>query len=302
MSDEYEIPDDTKVLVATPNFTNSFNATVHTNHIECVCQWIKHELDFNWTIIGRSFVHFARTQLCQIAVEGGFTHIFWVDDDAVIQPEFLPRFIAHDKDVVIAPYPMRKMPHEIGILESTNGNYHDHANYRNLTLDDMDKGLVEVDGGGTHCMLIKTSTLLKQGPVTDNGIIPDELLEAFKDMTPENQLLAEQFIGKKPMGDISMKEEDDLGIPYFIMPKTGTEDMYWCYKAKRKGVEIWCDTDVWADHMGFTPVVTKQWSEHAKSNAVDQDAAKQKHMDIIPGDTDKRRHLSIMRDANVSLA
>jgi hypothetical protein len=41
------------------------------------------------------------------------------------------------------------------------------------------------------------------------------------------------------------------------MPKRGTEDMYWCYRAKRKDIEILCDTDVFAAHLGFAPVITK---------------------------------------------
>tara|TARA_R110000824_G_scaffold227532_2_gene415335 strand:+ start:1812 stop:2717 length:906 start_codon:yes stop_codon:yes gene_type:complete len=298
---EYNLSDDIKVLVATPNYMNQFHATVHANHIECATSWTKWGIDFNWTIVGRSFVHFARTQMCQVAVEGGFTHILWLDDDAVIDPEFLPRFIKHDKEVVIAPYCMRKMPHEIGVLSSTVGDFHNHDSYENMTLGDMGQGVIEVDGGGTHCMLVKVSTLVHKGEGTDEVTVPQELHDAFAKLSPEDALLAKQFLGEPPKGNRTFQEEDKDGLPYFVMPKTGTEDMYWCYRAKRKGIKIWCDTDVFADHMGFTPVVTKGWREHAENQLALLPASEKPYLTIIPGDTDKRSHNSMSREADVSL-
>lgn len=299
----YEIPDDTKVLIATPNYQNIFESQVHANHIDCVDTWIRGGLNFSWTIIGRTFVHFARTQMCQVAMEGGFTHILWLDDDAIIDPNILPRFIEHDKDVVIAPYPLRKMPHEIGVLKSTTGNFHDHPSYKNITIADLDQGLIEVDGGGTHCMLIKTSILQMAGETTDDGVIPDELYEIMDRIeNDEDRILAKNYIGVKPdTSNRSFEEEDNQGIPYFVMPKRGTEDMYWCYRAKRKGIEIWCDTDVFADHMGFTPVITRAWREHAENSISPDRLKEQTKLSIIPGSTDKHSKFEIHRDEAVNL-
>lgn len=301
MPEVYEIPDNIKVLVATPNYTNTFHATVHSNHVECADVWSDGGIDYNWTIIGRSFVHFARTQMCQVAVEGEFTHIFWLDDDAIISPDILPRFIDHDKDVVIAPYCMRKMPHEIGVLKSTSGDFHDHESYKNLDVEDMNQGLVEVDGGGTHCMLIKTETLLHQGESTDDNVLPPVLYEAFEKLNDQERMLAKQFLGDPPKQNQSFQEEDKAGVPYFVMPKSGTEDMYWCYRAKRKGIKIWCDTDVFAGHMGFVPVVTLAWREHAKSELAQTDEIQRKHLSIIPGDTDTRDHYALVKNKAANL-
>tara|TARA_R110000824_G_scaffold372146_4_gene562259 strand:- start:948 stop:1856 length:909 start_codon:yes stop_codon:yes gene_type:complete len=301
LPESYEIPDDTKVLIATPNFTNTFHATVHTNHVECADVWSKGGIDYNWTIVGRSFVHFARTQLCQVAVEGGFTHIFWLDDDAIIDPNILPRFIAHDKDVMIAPYCMRKMPHEIGVLKATSGDFHDMESYVNLDVEDMNQGLIQVDGGGTHAMLIKVETLTRKGESTDDNVLPPQLYEAFNKLDKSERLLAKQFLGDPPKGNQSFQEEDKSGVPYFVMPKSGTEDMYWCYRAKRKGIEIWCDTDVFSGHMGFVPVVTKAWREHAKAELTHTDETQRKYLQIIPGDTDARNPYAVVKDKAANL-
>lgn len=265
---DYSAPDGTKVLVATPNYMNMFNAEAHTSHVACAMAWTEWGIDFTWSIIGRSFVHFARTQMCHAAVDGKFTHILWLDDDAVIDPEILPRFLTHDKNVVIAPYCLRKMPYEIGVLRSDTGDFHDHTTYKNLTLSDMDQGLIQVDGGGTHCMLIKVDTLHKQGPSIE-----------------------EAGLGK---GFSSFMEEDLQGHAYFIMPKAGTEDMYWCYRSKLKGIEIWCDTDSWADHVGFTPVITKSYRQHVEDHSSEwTETIDTTKMTIIPGSTGLRNPTEI---------
>lgn len=266
-----------RVLVGTPNYTNTFSAEVHVNHSEAMVAWAKMGLSFNNVIVGRTFVHFARTQLTQIAEEGEFTHIYWLDDDATIEPDHLPRLIMHDKDIIITPYPMRRPPHEIGVLVSSTGNFREHESYRNLEIKDMDQGLIQVDGGGTHAMLVKTSVLYKIGPC-DEGAQTDEWY--------------------------SLKAENELGRPYFMMPKTGTEDMYFCYRAKIKGVEVWCDTDIFAGHVGFPPVVTRAYREAmedvARSPAKAKNTIPVLHM-REDGDNVRSRHgqVSTMRSAEV---
>lgn len=219
-----------KVLVATPNYTNLFPSEVYGSHMSCVQEWTKLGIDFKWMVIGRTFVNFARTQACEYAIDGGYTHILWLDDDAVVSHKILPQFLKHDKDVVISPYPMRRPPHEIGILSSLTGDYRDVEQYGNWQIKDMLQGLKECDGGGTHCMLMKVACL--------------------------TEVFGESVLEGEGVGDEeSMKTESDLGYPFVVMPKVGTEDMYMCYRLKLKGVKIWCDTDVFASHVGFSPVI-----------------------------------------------
>jgi len=230
---------DAKVLIGTPNYMNMFWSEVHSNHIESAVEWKGQGIDFNWMIVGRSFVHFARTQVCDAAINGKFTHVFWVDDDAIIPPNTLKRFIEHDKDVVVAPYPMRKPPHEIGILSHPDGDFHDHSGYRNWTPDDLNKGMVQCDGAGTHCMLIKVDILNKlYGPIAAQS----------------------REEGMSVQG--TLEDENKNGLPYFVMPKVGTEDMYFCYRVKCKGGEIWCDTDIFAGHVGFAPLIRREHSDY----------------------------------------
>ena len=353
MPDEvtYELPDDVHVLVATPNYTNLFSSEAHTNHIECVSEWKKWGVKYNWMIVGRAFVHFARSQQCQTALDGDFSHIFWVDDDCMIDPEILPRFLSHDKDVVIAPYPMRKSPFEIGILssrqfrctscgelticddevtspetmecsacgETAHRDFHEHSAYRNITASDLDQGLVSVDGGGTHAMLIKTSILRnargfkapKPGDPVDpeNDSYPHGAVELYQKMhglfdSLDEQNLIDHYIGELPDQSRTFEEEAESGAkPFFIMPKVGTEDMLWCYRAKCKGVEIYADTDVFANHIGFPPVITRGFTEQAEAMKKDPENNRLPPGQVVlqkVGDRG-RDHMTIKADASASL-
>jgi hypothetical protein len=209
-------------------------------------------------VIGRSFVHFARTQACETALLGGFTHIFWLDDDAIVSPDLLPKYLLHDKDVIITPYFMRRPPYECGVLKSTTGDFHDHASYRNLTTADLHQGLIEVDGGGTHAMLVRVETLQKRGDNDQPESCDPRLRSFIEKLSPADRDLVEHHVGTLPDETLTMEEENTRGIkPFFIMPKVGTEDMLWCYRAKRKGVKIWCDTDATSGHVGFPPVIVE---------------------------------------------
>lgn len=253
-----------RVLVSTPNYTNTFSAEVDTNRIECAVAWTKAGINFKMVVHGRNFVHFARSQACHLAILGNFTHVLWLDDDAIIDPELLPRYLRHDKDVMVTPYFMRRPPYECGILKSTTGQTHDHRTYENLTYKDLHQGLIEIDGGGTHAMLMKTSVLMKHGdPASEAAMDPN--LRAFLDtLSDEERRLIDHHLATLPNESRSLQEENDLGIrAYFIMPKYGTEDMLFCYRLKKKGVQIWCDTDATSGHVGFAPIITEALHVHA---------------------------------------
>lgn len=352
-----------KVLVATPNYTNLYTAEAHKNHLECAVEWTKlglnlekaediaERLGFNWAVIGRTFVHFARTQMCQAAIDGGFTHIFWLDDDAIIAPSILPRFVDHDKEVVIAPYPMRRPPFEVGILSSTSyrcrkcnkrtlysgdgapilarqaqcaacgstdmwRDFHNHRAYRNFTLADLDQGLIDVDGGGTHAMLVKTECLVEargyappkpgEGLPAENYSYAPEMVEAMNEIhrLPESvRKVIDHYVGNLPDQSLTFKEEDDGGKPFFMMPQVGTEDMYWCYRAKCKGVGIYCDTDVFADHVGFAPVITKEFlkaMDRRKGGFIPVSDGNDKVL-LVPAGVTARDHTGIRKDAVANL-
>jgi hypothetical protein len=264
---------------------NLFSAEVHMNHVECAVAWTKADIHFKWLVIGRTFVHFARSQACHLALLGNYTHILWLDDDAIISPDLLARYIAYDKDIVITPYFMRRPPYECGVLKSTTGDFHDHRTYRNLTTADLHQGLIEVDGGGTHAMLIKTSVLQKAGSNESTDACDPRLRAFVNGLTEEERLIVDHHVGTLPDESMSLEDEDRLGYKaFFVMPKAGTEDMLFCYRAKRKGVRIYCDTDATAGHVGFPPVVTEAFCARSEAMIAEEQAAAAQVMRVAPRD------------------
>lgn len=254
-----------RVLVATPNYVNLMSAEVYKNHMECAVTWKTLGIDYKWLVIGRTFVHFARTQACQVSLLLGMTHILWLDDDAIIDPMLLPKYLEYDKEIIVTPYFMRRPPFECGVLKSTTGKFHDHRTYRNLTAADLNQGLIEVDGGGTHAMLVNTSVFRTRGSNDSPDACDPKLKDLLTRLSPADREIIDHSVGTLPDEHFTMEEEDEQGIkPFFIMPKTGTEDMMFCYRAKRKGIKIWCDTDAQAGHVGFPPVITKAFREQAE--------------------------------------
>ncbi len=255
-----------KVLVATPNYTNLYSSEAHQNHLECAVAWTRMGIEYRWLVTGRTFVHFARTQACEVALLCGFTHILWLDDDAIIDPNLLPKYLDFDKEVIVTPYFMRRPPFECGVLKSTTGDFHDHASYRNLEMKDLKQGLIEIDGGGTHAMLIKTSTLRKRGNNDSPESCDPNLKALIERMSPADKLVIDHNVGTLPDESMTMEEENTTGLrAFFVMPKSGTEDMLWCYRAKRKGIKIWCDTDATSGHVGFAPVITEAFRAQAEA-------------------------------------
>lgn len=317
------------VLVATPNYTNEFSSEIYTSHIQCAVDWTKMGLRFNMTVVGRTFVHFARRQLVDLALTGEWTHILWLDDDAVIDPEILPKFLEFDKDVMIAPYPMRRPTYAIGVLRSTAykcpecdwyghliwsyetesvlaldkfekaghetygpigcppnddevvcptcghdegmfRDFHNHRAYKNLSAShNLDRGVMEVDGGGTHCMLVNCDVFHRRGEKSDSSSLPTEAEEIVgiikSSLGPEQIDKYDRYLGEIMDETSTFSEEDQAGKPYFVMPKTGTEDMHWCYRAKRKKIDIYCDTDSFAPHIGFPPVITRAFRDQIEA-------------------------------------
>lgn len=326
---------DAKILVGTPNYTNTYPAEVYSSHMECQRQWTKMGLDYQFLVVGRNFVHFARTKICQAAVQGGWTHILWLDDDAVIDPDILPKMLEHDKDVVIAPYPMRRSPFEVGVLLATEyecshpdhesvytmaslpeleanpprcpvcdelltRNFHNHKSYRNLQIEDLDCGLQPVDGGGTHCMLIKAETLTRK-PEKVSDPLPKKLTSLLDRLSAEDREVLDHNVGNLPDVHLSFKDEDDMEKHYFTMPKSGTEDMLWCYRARYKGIEVHVDTDLFADHVGFAPVITRKFREMMEDTGGPAMEKADRHgvavMDVEKG----RDHTRMVKSRDVSM-
>ncbi len=95
----------------------------------------------------------ARNMVIRQALEEGWTHIFFIDDDVLIPPDGLMRLLKHDKDIVTGLYLLRRWPHQPIIFDDDN---RDDQKVQWHCLSDGENGLIEIQNAGLGCALIKT--------------------------------------------------------------------------------------------------------------------------------------------------
>lgn len=135
-----------KVLIGVPHTGLFPYQTVHA----MLSMRSKHQLQ--WTLIGQSLIYDSREQMAQMVIDNGFDYLFFLDSDMQPPPDIIDKLIAHDKPIVSAMAFKRLAPFtpcffkkvEVGKAEP---------------LLEYPKGLVEVEGVGMACCLIKREVL-----------------------------------------------------------------------------------------------------------------------------------------------
>ena len=103
------------------------------------------------------FVHENQNNLVELAREKGASHLFMVEHDNVFEPDTLGRLLAHDKDVIAAPYSGRKLPREPLVYQQNNPGEEPYM----MSYDIFPDKLFKAYGVPTGCTLIKMSVFDK---------------------------------------------------------------------------------------------------------------------------------------------
>lgn len=98
-----------------------------------------------------------RNELIGQALEHDCTHIFFLDDDIILQPDALEKLMRHDVDAVTGIYLMRNYPHQPIIFDnaSNDGRCSHHF------VKDGETGLIPIVNAGLGCALIKIDVFKK---------------------------------------------------------------------------------------------------------------------------------------------
>lgn len=91
----------------------------------------------------------SRNILARQALDNGFTHIFFVDDDMVLQPDTLLKLEKHDVDIVTGLYLLRGFPHYPAIFDEAF-----ESGACKFAFLQKQEGLIEVVNAGLGCVLI----------------------------------------------------------------------------------------------------------------------------------------------------
>jgi hypothetical protein len=99
-----------------------------------------------------------RNELCQMALDEGHSHLWFMDDDHAFPPQIIQKLLEHDKAVVTPICLTRK--HPFTPVQYTERNEQNDLQYLPIPLDQAaTNGLVEIQAGGCAGMLIRRDVL-----------------------------------------------------------------------------------------------------------------------------------------------
>ena len=97
----------------------------------------------------RCYIHLSREKLAKMALDGGYSHILFIDSDMCFSPLVIERLLSRDKDIIAGLYYHRRLP-----LEPVVGMINEEG--LPMTLKEIPKDIFKCYAAGTGCMLIKT--------------------------------------------------------------------------------------------------------------------------------------------------
>lgn len=116
-----------------------------------------HELGLEMNI--GTYIHKSRTELLQVALEEGATHVLWLDSDMRFPPDTFLRLLQHEVPIVGINYSKRRVPPGFVAIKRVPREGDDPTDGEFLHTNDDSEGLEEVDVLGFGAVLMDTSTL-----------------------------------------------------------------------------------------------------------------------------------------------
>lgn len=173
-----------------------------------------------------------RNELAELSLLYGCTHIWYCDTDQVYPSDTLVKMLAHDLPIVSVKVHMRKPPYGPLLRREADGRFID------IPDSEWKKGgLVEVDGTGFGCALLKTEVLkaIEKPYFKFDVHRPDPIGEDF------------YFWSKAKAAGYKIFVDCDIKIGHLVMLPI-TEDTYFGYKY----AQVW-DRSENSDKAGDAP-------------------------------------------------
>jgi hypothetical protein len=140
-----------KVLLCIP-YTGYIPAQAAYSLPPMACYSRKHGIEVDMLPIGLSLVYVAREQAVEACLQSDYDALLFVDSDMVVPMDLLTRLVDANKDIISALAFRRVPPYEPCIFKKCDrGDMQFWLDYP--------KGLIEIQGVGMACTLIKRKVL-----------------------------------------------------------------------------------------------------------------------------------------------
>jgi hypothetical protein len=127
--------------------------TLHSAHAMSLAEMVKfntmNDIDTHVFMDASTILLTQRERLATMALELGAEYTLWLDSDIVFPATTAVRLMAHEENIVAANYIRRQLPAK-GVAYETIGDWENPLPF------DVYDDLVEVEGVGMGCMLVKT--------------------------------------------------------------------------------------------------------------------------------------------------
>lgn len=209
---------DKKILIGMPCMD-----TIPVKVVEHLMNLIK-PCECYYKFVSGSLVYDARDAICQLAIQGKYTHVLFIDSDMFFEPEALKKALDRDVDILTGLYFKRRDKHEPVLYKSIgqreyreDGTVKQHG-FAHIETD-LSRDFFQVEGCGFGFVLIKVEVLKK---------IKKEFISWFEPI---------QGLG---------------------------EDLSFCQKLKALNIPLWCDTTIKLGHYGNYCYTWKDWEIDAE--------------------------------------
>lgn len=139
-----------KLLIAVPTYDY-----IHFQFVDCFTKLIRRldedGIDYEVAFQGGTLVYVGRDKLAKRAIEGGFTHMLWLDSDMVFSEELLDNLMFSGKDFVTGIAHGRRAPHVSCLFNKI------WPSVDRWEGTDYPSTAFKVAGCGFACVFIKTS-------------------------------------------------------------------------------------------------------------------------------------------------
>ena len=141
-----------KLLIAVPTYDY-----MHFQFVECLKKFIRRldadEIDYDVVFQGGTLVYVGRDKLAKRAIDGGYSHVLWLDSDMIFNEDLLDDLMFSGKPFVTGVAHSRRAPHVSCIfnqiwpaIERFEGHDYPSSAFR-------------IGGCGFACVLIKTEII-----------------------------------------------------------------------------------------------------------------------------------------------